>query len=82
MRLCTKILLKNCIYGSTVNRKTTLAQELARRHNTAFMPEYGREYWQQNQKNRRIDIEELDIIAQEHIKREDILIKEADKYFL
>lgn len=67
--------------GAPSTGKTTLAQELARRHNTAFMPEYGREYWQQNQKNRRIDIEELDIIAQEHIKREDILIKEADKYF-
>ncbi len=39
--------------------------------NTTWMPEYGREYWEKNQKDRRLTSEQLVEIAEGHIQRED-----------
>ena len=66
--------------GAMSTGKTTLAQTLAARYQTAWMPEYGREYWETHQKNRRIDLAAFDAIATGHLEREDRLIMEANKY--
>jgi len=66
--------------GAMSTGKTTLAQTLAARHQTVWMPEYGREYWEKHQVNRRIDLASFDKIATGHIAREDRLIMSANKY--
>ena len=45
------------------------------------MPEYGREYWEQHQVDRRLSKEQLLEIAQEHSLRENRLVKNARDYF-
>lgn len=66
--------------GAMSTGKTTLAQTLAVRYRTAWMPEYGREYWEKHQANRRLDLAAFDAIATGHIEREDRLVMEANKY--
>ena len=44
------------------------------------MPEYGREYWEKNQKNRRLSLEQLVEIAEEHIRREDVMTVDANRF--
>lgn len=74
--LITKIVL----LGAPSTGKTSLAQALANEFNTTWMPEYGREYWEKNQKNRRLTLEQLVEIAEEHIQREDMLTLEANRF--
>jgi HTH-type transcriptional regulator, transcriptional repressor of NAD biosynthesis genes len=44
------------------------------------MPEYGREYWEARQRNRRLDPEELVEIAEGHLEREERLLLDSDGY--
>jgi nicotinamide riboside kinase len=44
------------------------------------MPEYGREYWEKHQVNRRLSLEQLVEIASEHLNREEELLSEANRY--
>ncbi len=66
--------------GAPSSGKTTLAQEMAQEYRTVWMPEYGREYWEKHQVDRRLSLHQLVGIAQGHIEREDKLLYEADKY--
>lgn len=66
--------------GAPSTGKTTIAQELSKRYNTEWMPEYGREYWEKNQVNRRLTIDQLLEIAEGHIEQEEKLIFEANNY--
>lgn len=66
--------------GAPSTGKTTLACELANRHQTVWMPEYGREYWEQHQSERRLSCEQLVEIALGHRQREDKLIPQANRY--
>lgn len=85
-----KHFLDNVVYNDFVVRvvfvgamstgKSTITEELAKIHNTMFMPEYGREYWENNQVNRKIKLHEFDIIASEHLRRENELVQKANKY--
>jgi NadR type nicotinamide-nucleotide adenylyltransferase len=75
-------LIKKIVFvGAPSTGKTTLAEALAKKYNTVWMPEYGREYWAENQVNRRIPLHDFDIIAKRHIEREDSLIMDANQYF-
>jgi HTH-type transcriptional repressor of NAD biosynthesis genes len=67
--------------GAPSTGKTTIVQELAKRYNTAWMPEYGREYWANHQVDRRLTREQLVEIAVGHREREDRLVTTANKYF-
>jgi nicotinamide riboside kinase len=44
------------------------------------MPEYGREYWDNNQVNRRLTTGQLVEIARGHIEREDQMLLKANRY--
>lgn len=63
--------------GAPSTGKTTLAQEMARRLDTVWMPEYGREYWEKHQIGRRLTKEQLVEIAEGHMEREEKLFAEA-----
>ena len=64
--------------GAPCSGKTTIASALAQRHHTAWMPEYGREYWERYQNARRLTPRQLLYIAQEHLRREDELLAQAN----
>jgi NadR type nicotinamide-nucleotide adenylyltransferase len=66
--------------GAPSTGKTTIAQELARLHDTLWMPEYGREYWEEKQVERRLTLQQLVEIAEGHVDREEKMISQARKY--
>jgi len=66
--------------GAPSTGKTTLARALAESHQTRWMPEYGREYWERNQHHRRLTQQQLLEIAEGHLEREERLVLEADRY--
>ncbi|MCU0707067.1 MAG: AAA family ATPase [Pirellula sp.] len=68
--------------GAPSTGKTTLAQALAAKLETVWMPEYGREYWNEHQVNRRLTREQLVEIAVGHREREDRLLESANGVFL
>jgi HTH-type transcriptional repressor of NAD biosynthesis genes len=72
-----------CIVGAESTGKTTLAQQLALRYRTHWVPEYGREYCAQKWKDGIITnewaSEEFVAIAQEQCRREDQLAGSANK---
>lgn len=74
------MITKVVFLGAPSTGKSTLTAELARKFNTVFMPEYGREYWEKHQINRRLEPKQLLEIAEGHIERENSLLKEANKY--
>jgi NadR type nicotinamide-nucleotide adenylyltransferase len=74
-------LVRNVVFlGAPSTGKTTLCQRLASRYRTRWMPEYGREYWEERQRNRRLDPEELVEIAEGHLEREERLLLDSDGY--
>jgi len=68
------------LLGAPSTGKTTLAAALAAKFDTAWMPEYGREYWEKHQSERRLTPEQLVEIAEGHIEREDKLVSDANGY--
>lgn len=74
-------LVGNVVFvGAPSTGKTTLAQHLARRCQTVWMPEYGKEYWEQNQHNHRLSLEQLVELAQGHVEREEKLLLQAHNW--
>jgi NadR type nicotinamide-nucleotide adenylyltransferase len=74
-------LITNVVFlGAPSTGKTTLARRLAEEFNTLWMPEYGREYWEQHQLNRRLTPEQLVDIAEGHLAREEALLARANRY--
>lgn len=68
------------LLGAPSTGKTTLAARLAELYGTVWMPEYGREYWEQHQVDRRLTLDQLVEIAEGHLEREERLLLEADRY--
>lgn len=66
--------------GAPSTGKTALAECLAQDFNTQWMPEYGREYWERYQVNRRLSPEQLIEIAEGHIEREDSLREKSNRF--
>lgn len=74
--LITRVVL----LGAPSTGKTTLARHLAAAYRTRWMPEYGREYWEAHQVDRRLTPAQLVEIAEGHVAREDALALEANEY--
>ena len=53
---------------------------MANEYDTIWMPEYGREYWENNQINRRLSLEQLVEIAESHLEKDEKLLYEARQY--
>ena len=68
------------LLGAPSSGKTTLAERLARELDTQWMPEYGREYWEKHQVDRRLSPEQLVEIAEGHLEREDALLAQSNRY--
>ncbi|NES96830.1 MAG: AAA family ATPase, partial [Desertifilum sp. SIO1I2] len=74
-------LITNIVFlGAPSTGKTTLASRLAQEYDTVCMSEYGREYWEKHQVNRRLSLEQLVEIACEHLNREEALLYGANRY--
>ncbi|MBX7220666.1 MAG: AAA family ATPase [Blastocatellia bacterium] len=76
------LVAKVVFLGAPSTGKTTLAAQLAAELQTVWMPEYGREYWDQHQSDRRLTPEQLVEIAEGHRVREDKLVLEANRFLL
>jgi len=74
-------LTKVVLLGAPSTGKSTLAEKLAEHFKTTHMPEYGREYWEMNNIQRRLTPEQLLEIAVTHRERELVLAHEANQYF-
>lgn len=68
------------LLGAPSTGKTTLAARLAEVYQTVWMPEYGREYWEQHQVSRRLTPDQLVEIAEGHLEREEQLLYQARQY--
>lgn len=66
--------------GAPSTGKTILARRLASEYQTEWMPEYGREYWDIHQQDRRLEPWQLTEIAEEHLVREDVKILTSNKF--
>ena len=74
-------LVTNVVFvGAPSTGKTTIAEHLAREYKTVWMPEYGREYWQQYQVGRRLSLKQLEQIAEGHLAREETLLRSANRF--
>ncbi len=74
-------LITNIVFlGAAATGKSTLASCLAQEYNTVWMPEYGREYWEQSHENPPLSPGQLVEIAQGHIRREEALLCQANRY--
>lgn len=74
------LITKVVFVGAMSTGKSTLTEALARRYQTAFASEYGRDYWAEHQVDRRIGLAAFDEIAVGHIEREEKALLEANKY--
>lgn len=68
------------LLGAPSTGKTTLASTLAEHFNTCWVPEYGREYWEQNQVDRRLRPDELLHIAERQLELEAQQLSQANQY--
>lgn len=66
--------------GAPSTGKSTIAEAMAKELNTEFMPEYGREYWEENQIERRLTPEQLVEIAEGHLSREEERLLRSNRY--
>jgi len=74
-------LIANIVFlGAPSTGKTSIAERLARVFETQWMPEYGREYWEKHQVDRRLSAEQLVEIAEGHVEREDALLAQSNRY--
>ena len=74
------LIINVAFLGAPSTGKTTLAEHLAQRLSTRWMPEYGREYWEQHQVGRRLTPGQLVEIAERHLEGEDALLVESNRY--
>jgi HTH-type transcriptional repressor of NAD biosynthesis genes len=74
------LITKVVFLGAPSTGKSTIAEKMANEFDTIFVPEYGREYWEKNQVDRRLEPEQLLEIANGHILREDQNILNANRY--
>lgn len=68
------------LLGAPSTGKTTLARYAAQQLDTVWMPEYGREYWEKHQSERRLSPEQLTEIATGHLEREEEALLRANRY--
>lgn len=74
-------LIANIVFlGAPSTGKTTIAERMAHELGTLWMPEYGREYWEAHQVDRRLTPAQLVDIAEGHLEREEQLLTRANRY--
>lgn len=78
-RVYRDLIVNVVLLGAPCTGKTTLARALAEEYGTVWMPEYGREYWERHQVNRRLTPHQLVEIAEGHLERENALLLEANR---
>lgn len=67
--------------GAESTGKTTLSKYLSKKYKTAWMPEYGREYWDEHHdSDGLLSPEQLADLARGHLAREDMMLRDANKY--
>lgn len=74
------LITKVVFLGAPSTGKSSIAEALAKQYQTHWMPEYGREYWEAQQINRRLSLEQLVEIAEGHLEREELKVQEANRY--
>lgn len=74
------LITKVVFLGAPSTGKTSLAETMAREFQTVWMPEYGRDYWEAHQVDRRLTQEQLVEIAEGHLEREQQRIQQADRF--
>jgi HTH-type transcriptional repressor of NAD biosynthesis genes len=79
-RVYRDLIVNVAVLGAPSTGKTTLCEALARRFGTVWMPEYGREYWEQHQVERRLSAEQLVEIAEGHLQREEAALLDANRF--
>lgn len=75
-----ELITKVVFVGAMSTGKSTLTEALARKYNTTFASEYGRDYWTEHQVDRRIGLEAFDEIAVGHLEREEQALLQANRY--
>lgn len=74
-------LITNVVFlGAPSTGKTTIAETMAKRFGTVWMPEYGREYWDEHQVDRRLSLTQLVEISGGHLEREEKKLLEANRF--
>jgi len=79
-RVYRDLIVNVALLGAPGTGKTTLARALAGAFDTVWMPEYGREYWHRQQVDRRLTPAQLVALAQEHLRREETYLAQANGY--
>ena len=74
------LITKVVFLGAMSTGKSTITEALAKKYNTTFASEYGRDYWTENQVNRRISFKAFDEIGKGHIQQEEKALINANKY--
>ena len=74
------LILQVVFLGAPSTGKTTISRAMAEKLETVWVPEYGRDYWEANQVNRQLTLEQLVEIGVGHRQREDQLLMEANRY--
>lgn len=74
------LIVNVALLGAPSTGKTTLAQALAEHFNTQWLPEYGREYWELHQVDRRLTAQQLVEIAHGHLEREEEALLASDRF--
>lgn len=74
-------LTKVVLLGAPSTGKSTLTEKLAEYFMTTYMPEYGREYWEANNVQRRLTLDQLLEIAITHRERELDASLQANRHF-
>ena len=79
--LVYKDLVANVVFlGAPGTGKTTIAERLAEVYDTRWMAEYGRDYWEKHQVDRRLSAEQLVEIAEGHLAQEDALLSRSNRF--
>jgi len=74
-------LIINVVFlGAPSTGKTTIAERMAESFRTCWMPEYGREYWENHQVDRRLTPQQLIEIAEGHLEREESMLARANRF--
>lgn len=66
--------------GAESSGKSTITEALAKEFGTAWMPEFGREYWTAHQVGGFLTPEQLVELAEEHLRREEEELLKSDRY--